>query len=157
MAPFPFRRSRAEGSEEPAPPPAPKRRRRAAPPPGELRRERKALVRAREERLRDLGGLLMEMYRQDSFREHLLYEHCAEVAGIEERLLEIELLLDARRPPAARCECGAPIFWGSHFCANCGRPVGEALRACRSCGRALPAAAGFCPGCGAPAGEPAPR
>ena len=27
-----------------------------------------------------------------------------------------------------RCTCGAPIQWGSHFCANCGRPVGEAGR-----------------------------
>ena len=78
-------------------------------------------MRERENRFRDLGGLVMEMYRQDSFREHLLFERCAELAQIEERLLELELLLDARRPPAARCDCGAPIFWGSHFCANCGR------------------------------------
>src|SRR6266545_2265821 len=124
-------------------------RRRAAPPPGEVRRERRLLLRERENRLRDLGGLVMEMYRQDSFREHLLFERSAEVAQMEERLLELELLLDARRPPAARCECGAPIFWGSHFCANCGRQVGEALTACTNCGRALPAAAAFCPNCGA--------
>lgn len=101
--------------------------------------------------MRDLGGLVMEMYRQDSFREHLLYEQAAEVAAVEERLLEIELLLDHRRPPAARCECGAPVFWGSHFCSSCGRQVGEALAACASCGRALPAEAAYCPGCGAAA------
>jgi hypothetical protein len=143
-----FRRS--EPPDEAAAPPRGARRR-SAPPPGDLRRERKLLLRERESRLRDLGGLAMEMYRQDSFREHLLFERCAEVAQIEERLLEIELLLDARRPPAARCECGAPIFWGSHFCANCGRQVGEALTACTNCGRALPAAAAFCPNCGASA------
>lgn len=137
-------------TEQAAPPP-PRARRRAAPPPGELRRERKTLLREREDRIRDLGGLVMEMYRQDSFREHLLYEQCAEVAAIEERLLEIELLLDTRRPPAARCECGAPIFWGSHFCANCGRSVGEALAACGTCGQALPAESAFCPACGTPA------
>ena len=28
--------------------------------------------------------------------------------------------------PAARCECGAPIFWGSKFCAQCGRAVAGA-------------------------------
>jgi len=143
-----FRRSR---DTEETPQPKPRGRRRAAPPPGDLRRERKLLLRAREERLRDLGGLVMEMYRQDSFREHLLFERCSEVAQIEERLLEIELLLDSRRPPSARCECGAPIFWGTHFCANCGRQVGEALTGCTHCGRALPAAASFCPGCGAAA------
>lgn len=140
-----FRRS--TGAEE-TPQPRPAGRRRAAPPPGDLRRERRFLLRERENRLRDVGGLAMEMYRQDSFREHLLFERCAEVAQIEERLLEIELLLDTRRPPSARCECGAPIFWGSHFCANCGRQVGEALTACTSCGHALPASAAFCPSCG---------
>ena len=143
-----FRRSAP--ADQAAPPPR-QARRRAAPPAGDLRRERKVLLREREGRLRDLGGLAMEMYRQDSFREHLLYERCAELAQLEERLLEIELLLDARRPPSARCDCGAPIFWGSHFCSNCGRQVGEALSACRTCGHALPAGAGFCPVCGAAA------
>ncbi len=142
---------RPKPAEEAAPPPR-RGRRRAAPPPAELRRERKALLREREDGIRDLGGLVLEMYRQDSFREHLLYERCAEVAAIEERLLELELLLEARRPPSARCECGAPIFWGSHFCANCGRQVGEAVAACAACGRALPAGAAFCTSCGASAG-----
>ena len=147
-----FRRSKP-AEEDAQPQQQPRRgRRRAAPPPAELRRERKTLLQEREGRIRDLGGLVMEMYRQDSFREHLLYERCAEVAAIEERLLELELLLDARRPPSARCECGAPIFWGSHFCANCGRQVGEALAACGNCGRALPAGAAFCASCGASAG-----
>src|SRR3954447_20298891 len=140
-----FRRS---GPSPQSPSSAPPARRRAAPPPGELRRERRLLMRERENRFRDLGGLVMEMYRQDSFREHLLFERCAELAQIEERLLELELLLDARRPPAARCECGAPIFWGSHFCANCGRQVGEAISSCTNCGHALPAASSFCPSCG---------
>ena|SRR5215210_5322590 len=102
---------------------APRAMRRAAPAVRELRRERRALERLREERVRDLGGLVLEMYRQDSFREHLLYEQCSEVASIDERLSEVELLLGARRPPSARCECGAPLFWGSRFCSHCGRPV----------------------------------
>lgn len=97
--------------------------RRAAPPSGELRRERKSLVREHESRIRDLGGVVLEMYRQDSFRESLLYELCAEVTALEERLRELDMLLDARRPPAARCECGAPLFWGSRFCSSCGRPT----------------------------------
>ncbi|MBD0329872.1 MAG: hypothetical protein ICV64_07195 [Thermoleophilia bacterium] len=106
-----------------APTPQPRGQRRAAPPVRELRRERRALERLREERIRDLGGLVLEMYRQDSFREHLLDDQCAEVVAIEERLMEVDLLLQARRPPAARCECGAPLFWGARFCSHCGRPV----------------------------------
>ena len=44
----------------------------------------------------------------------------------------------ARRAPPARCECGAPLLWGSHFCANCGRPVGaEPVVACANCGHPL--------------------
>ena len=38
------------------------------PPPGVLRRERRDLERLREQRLRDLGGLLLEMYRRGDIR-----------------------------------------------------------------------------------------
>ena len=110
----------------PAPPSTP--RRRATPPSGELRRERRALLRLREERLRDLGGIALEMYRRDRFREDLVLERCAELIGLEARIHELEALLGNARPlpgvpRSARCECGAPLLWGSHFCANCGRPV----------------------------------
>ena len=92
------------------------------PNPGLLRRERRVLLRARETRLRDLGGLLVEMYRRGGFRDDLLAEGCADVVGIDARLAEIDDLLHSRRR-APRCECGAPILRGSHFCANCGRPI----------------------------------
>jgi hypothetical protein len=132
---------------------------RRLPAPGSLRRERRALVRAREERIRDLGGLMLEMYRRDHFRQDLLVEQCLEVVSIEERLREIDSLLEAslaarRSSLGDRCECGAPILMGSHFCANCGRPVAdEPVVACRNCGNALAADARFCPSCGAPAPE----
>jgi hypothetical protein len=114
----------------------------------ELRRERRALLRARDERIRDLGGLALEMFRQDSFREHLLYEQCAEVAAMENRLLELDVLLETRGRPAARCECGAPLFPGARFCGHCGRGVGDVGDACVHCGHALPADAAFCSACG---------
>jgi hypothetical protein len=121
-----LRRSRPDPPAQ-APEPAPPRaRRRVAPPAAELRRERRGLLQVREERIRDLGGVVLEMYRQDAFREGLLIELCAEVAAIEERLRELDMLLDARRPPAARCECGAPLFWGAHFCPSCGRQIAAA-------------------------------
>jgi hypothetical protein len=92
---------------------------------GLLRRERRALLKARETRLRDLGGLLVEMYRRGGFRDDLLAEGCADVVGIDARLAEIDDLLHPRRH-AARCECGAPVLRHSHFCPNCGRPIGVA-------------------------------
>lgn len=129
MAPL-FRRARSpEPEPEAAPDSPPAARRRAAPPAAELRRERRTLLQIREERIRDLGGVVLEMYRQDAFRESLLIDLCAEITAIEERLRELDLLLDARRPPAARCECGAPLFWGARFCPSCGRQVAANPRA----------------------------
>jgi rubrerythrin len=122
----------------------------------------------REERLRDLGGLALEMYRRDQFREDLLLEQCAELMTLEERLHELDQLLATatavrQTPRGARCACGAPILYGSHFCANCGRPVegaGSAPAACPSCGGPLAADAKFCPTCGytlAEAEQPEPE
>jgi hypothetical protein len=106
---------------------------------------------------------MLEMYRRDQFRQDLLLERCDELIALDERLRELDTLLAAavssRRPaPAARCECGAPIVAGSHFCANCGRAVAAApaVVTCESCGTPVPADAKFCAACGhavASAGE----
>ena len=129
--------------------------RRSLPTPGVLRRERRALLKLREERLRDLGGLMLEMFRRNRFREDLLRERCDELLGTDARLHELEALLaiatHGRRP--ARCACCAPLLHGSHFCPNCGRPAGEqAIAACAICSQPLPADARFCSSCGSLAG-----
>ncbi len=110
------------------------------------------IVKAREERIRHLGGLTLEMYRRSNFRDELLTEQCREIVALEQRLHELDSMLDAvataRRAPST-CDCGAPVPWGSHFCANCGRPVGgEPVVACAGCGHPLPADASFCASCG---------
>jgi Double zinc ribbon len=147
-----FRRKekRSADGAQPAGPP-----RRALPHPGQLRKERRALLRVREERLRDLGGLMLEMFRRDQFRQDLLVERCDELLALDERLQELDKLLAAavsvrRAAPPARCACGAPLVWGSHFCANCGRPVAATppVVGCAQCGSALPAEAKFCAVCG---------
>lgn len=102
--------------------------RRSLPPLGRLRRERRDLLRAREDKLRDLGGLMLEMFRHDQFRRELLLERCADLVKLEDRLGELDTLIAAavsrgRVKPAARCECGAAVFWGARFCAQCGRPI----------------------------------
>jgi len=128
-----------------------------------LRRERRALLRAREERLRDLGGLMLEMFRRDQFRQDLLIDRCDELIALDERLQELDTLLavavsSRRAAPAARCLCGAPIASGSHFCGNCGRPVAAspAVVACANCGTPLPADAKFCTACGHSSAPPEP-
>jgi rRNA maturation endonuclease Nob1 len=111
------------------------------------------MMSVREELIRDLGGLALEMYRRDQFREDLLAEQARDIANIELRLHELDSMLAAaaagRRASGSRCACGAPVLWGSHFCANCGRPVGEAaVISCTRCGHPLPGDAEFCPSCG---------
>jgi hypothetical protein len=100
-----------------------------APPPRELKRERKALLEMREERLRDLGGLALEMYKRDRFNAGLVVERCAELVALEARVQEIDALLDGsalvrRGGGGAVCICGAPILLGARFCATCGRALG---------------------------------
>jgi len=90
---------------------------------GLLRRERRALLKAREEALSEIGGLLVEMYRRGGFRDDLLSERAAAIIGIDARLAEIEALLHTGRH-VPRCTCGAPVLRGSRFCPNCGRPLG---------------------------------
>ena len=112
----------------PEPVAAQPKRRRVAPPASELRRERRALMHVREERLRDLGGLALEMYRRDRFREDLLIERCTDLIALEARIHELDALLAISSPlrratPVARCECGAPLLAAMNFCATCGRPA----------------------------------
>jgi hypothetical protein len=148
-----IRRRSGESDRATASPPL-----RRAPSPGALRRERRVIVKAREERIRHLGGLTLEMYRRSDFRDELLIEQCREIVALEQRLHELDSMLDAvavaRRAPAT-CDCGAPVPWGSHFCANCGRPVGgDPVVACAGCGHPLPADASFCASCGRSAEPP---
>ena len=98
---------------------------------------------------------MLEMYRRDQFRQDLLVDRCDELVALDERLQELDTLLAAavsvrRAAPPARCACGAPLVWGSHFCANCGRPVAATppVVACAQCGSPLAADAKFCAVCG---------
>jgi hypothetical protein len=118
---------------KPAPPAPGAPVRRTLPPPAQLRRDRRELLRVREQRIRDLGGLMLEMYRRDQFRQDLVVDRCAELVALEDRIAELDALLSTalslRHRPAARCVCGAPILWGSKFCASCGTAVGSAAAA----------------------------
>jgi hypothetical protein len=110
--------------------------------------------------VRDLGGLMLEMYKRDRFNHDLVTERCDELIALERRLQEVDSMLTqaavARRAPAGstRCVCGAPVSPGSHVCPNCGRPAGEApVVSCAHCGSPLPAEAVFCAKCGIPTAD----
>ena len=139
---WPFGRRRRAAGESPRHPSNP----------GAVKRERRALLREREDRLRDLGGLVFEMYRRDRFRTDLVTERCAELVTLEERIGALDALLAAAGTRGGlRCVCGAPLAWGAHFCANCGRPAGpHPVVSCARCGTPLPADVKFCGRCGSP-------
>ena len=84
-------------------------------------------LRLREQKLRDLGGLSLEMYRRDRFREDLLLERCAELIGLDARIHELDVLLGsangARRGPHDAVRVWRTALWASRFCPSCGRPV----------------------------------
>ena len=82
----------------------------------------------RDERLRDLGGLILEMFRQNRFNDELVRERCTELVDLDRRLDEVEELLRANphRTPLRRCECGAEIPPFSRFCPGCGRELDAA-------------------------------
>lgn len=97
-----------------------------APAASDLRRERRALLALREERLRDLGGLTLEMYRRDQFNEALVVERCAELVAVEARISEIDALVAGARGLRREgrvCSCGAPVLIGARFCPSCGRSL----------------------------------
>jgi hypothetical protein len=125
-----FKRQRpADDADGKAPAPS---RRRYLPPPSRLRRERRALLHVREERIRALGGLMLEMYRQDDFRQDVLYEQAAAIVALEERVREVDRLLAARTGRTRggiRCSrCGTPLHAGARFCPSCGQPLQAAAR-----------------------------
>ena len=135
---WPFGRARNAGA-------APRR----ATTPGALKRERRALVREREQVVRDLGGIVYEMFRLDRFRVELVTERCQALVSLDDRIDQIDALLSSASSRGPRCECGAPIAWGAHFCQNCGRPAGpRPVVACARCGSPLPADVRFCGSCG---------
>jgi hypothetical protein len=121
----------------------------------QMGRELRRLLRERERRLRDLGGLALEMVRHDRIRPELLAERGRDLLALEARVRHLgELHEEALSPPqsetAATCACGAPADGGSRFCANCGRPLAGswALVECPMCGRPLAADSNFCAYCG---------
>lgn len=116
------------------------------------------LARRREQEIRDVGGLAVEMARRDRFRPELIYERANDVVRLEERMNELDglLMAVAVAPRGARsmptCRCGAPLLPGAHFCSHCGRPSGIAppVLTCTHCGQPLPADTNFCAFCGNP-------
>lgn len=125
---------------------------------GRLRRERRRLLRAREQSVRDLGGLALEMVRRDVFKPDLLKRRARDILGLEDSVYDLEDALDDARQttpdPAigspTRCLCGVTNERGAAFCSTCGRSLerASAVVTCIHCTTPMPADARYCPSCG---------
>ena len=127
---------------------------------GRLRRERRRLLRAREQSVRDLGGLTLEMVRRERFKPDLLKRRARDILGLEDGVHDVQdALTDAKQAipdpgigSHGRCACGASHDRDAVFCASCGRSLkrAPASSACAHCTAALPGGAEYCPACGTP-------
>jgi hypothetical protein len=61
---------------------------------GRLRRHLRELEDLREERLRDLGGLALEMHRREKIERSLLWKPAAEIAAIDDEAQLVRKGLD---------------------------------------------------------------
>lgn len=61
---------------------------------GQLRRHLRELDELREDRLRELGGLALEMYKRDRFEGKMLWSKAAEIAAIDDEAKLVRRGLD---------------------------------------------------------------
>ncbi len=125
---------------------------------GRLRKERRRLLKAREQAVRDLGGLTLEMVRLDTFKPDLLMRRARDILGLEASAHDVEdTLAEAKRSipspgigATAPCTCGAANEPSASFCRDCGRALtpDAGTRRCNRCASTLPGDAAFCPCCG---------
>ena len=112
----------------PSPPPTTWRAR------GRARRRLRYLRAARELALRDLGGLVFELHRQERERPDLVTAKLDALAELDRERRTLEDALDDRRdvdvlrlPGLASCpRCGTLLASDARFCSSCGHAVSEA-------------------------------
>ncbi len=94
-----------------------------------------AARRRRRELLEELGSIVFVMASRDAFEMDRVREKCRAIAGLDERIRDLEESVRNVRPKpeeavgtrtaAAPCSCGADIPEGSKFCGKCGKPVAQ--------------------------------
>jgi hypothetical protein len=70
---------------------------------------------------------MLEMFRQDQFRQDVVHEQAGEIVALEERVREVDRLLAARTGRSERglrcSKCGTPLYEGARFCPSCGQAL----------------------------------
>jgi hypothetical protein len=89
------------------------------------------LARERDTRIRDLGGLTLEMVRRERLNPDLLSAQAGRILELERVVAEIETppadqpveLQGAESGTEILCSCGWALEPGARFCSHCGRPT----------------------------------
>jgi len=116
---------------------------------GRLRRRVRHVRRLRELQLRDLGGLVFDLYRFGEQRDPLVRQKLDAVLATDREVRQLDRLLDERRslrevrqPGLKACpECGALLESVARFCSDCGTEQGR-----RAAAGDRPAAPGYASG-----------
>lgn len=126
----------ATGTEEPAglEPAEPSARRPTARERGRMRRRLRKLVRLRDVKLRELGGLVLELQRLGRDNPELVSARSAELRAIDDEARQLAAALKDERDLSevlaagisGTCnECGALMSTDDRFCSRCGSAAGE--------------------------------
>jgi transposase len=100
---------------------------------GRMRRRLRRLLRVRDAKLRELGGLVLELQRRGRENAELVRERSAELIAIDDEARELARALHDERELSevlaagivgACAECGALMSTQDNFCANCGAAAG---------------------------------
>jgi len=89
------------------------------------------LARERDARIRDLGGLTLEMVRRERLNPDLLAAKAGSILELERLVAEIEAPPEEAAAASAPeshgteilCACGWALEPGARFCSHCGRPT----------------------------------
>lgn len=98
-----------------------------------LKGEIVAARRRKRELAEELGSIVFAMVSRDALDMERVRENCRAVAGLDERIRELEASVRnvrarseetlGRRKAAVTCSCGADIPDGGKICGECGNPV----------------------------------
>lgn len=126
----------AAGTDEPAglEPDEPLVRRPNARERGRMRRRLRKLVRIRDAKLRELGGLVLEMQRLGRENPALLKQRAAELQAIDDEARGLASALGEEKDleqvlaagiTGACTQCGTLMSTSDRFCSRCGAPAGQ--------------------------------
>lgn len=116
----------------------------------------------KQDKFRDLGEIVWDMFLANQVTEPRLLDICKEVKDLEQQIRDTQDRIDAIRqeqpPEPPKCpKCGREVSDADAFCPGCGtsiakrtaaQPVAASQLVCPKCSKSVRAGAAFCGSCG---------